>query len=250
MEQGKSLSKDPVIAEIMNGITFRFMNTSMPGTMNSTTDIQSNIIALDVANTQFAHDTPFMRMEFLRTPRMSTLAIAYIINRLVNKMPADQIYLNVGVWCGWTFFAGILGNEDKYCVGVDNFSEFPNIDSRGIFKQQYDLFKNVNSHFFEMDYLEYFRKIHKESIGVYYYDGDHGYEHQFKALKVASPFLADGAYVLVDDTNASDPYNASIDFVRQNSDAFEVVLDQKTFSNSHPTFWDGLLILKKKGSAV
>ena len=32
--------------------------------------------------------------------------------------------MNVGVWHGFSLLAAIAGNDDKVCVGVDNFSEF------------------------------------------------------------------------------------------------------------------------------
>lgn len=241
-----NITHDKLITKIMNGIEFRFMDRKTPGTMNSTTDPQENLRALDLANTNFSGArSPLMQMEFLRTPRMSTIAIAHIINSLVKQMPAEHSYVNIGVWCGWSFFAGIIGNEDKHCVGIDNFSEFPEMDSKKIFEYQYNILKTKNSEFYEMDYEDYFKDAHTGKIGVYFYDGDHQYEHQLRALEIANPFLADEAHVIVDDTNKHTAYNACRDFITQQKGRFKIVFDQKTANNSHPTFWNGLTILKK-----
>lgn len=239
-------SADPLIQDILSKIDFRLLPAHIPGSLFDTASL-TEVTAykgLDVANTQiWDRDTKLFTLEFLRTPRLSTVAIAYIINRLVQYMPKDQAYLNIGVWCGFSLFAGMIGNEDKQCIGVDNFSD-PR-STKSIFERQYNVFKNEHSQFYEMDYLEYFRTVHKEPIGVYFYDGDHSYEHQYTGLEVADSFLTTGSYVLVDDTNTEAPYDATMSFVEKHGGQYTVVLDAKTANNGHPTFWDGLLILKK-----
>jgi hypothetical protein len=202
--------------------------------------------AMDIANTNI-HDpsTKLFDLDFLSTPRLSTIANAYLINRLVKAMPADQCYLNIGVWCGFSLFAGTIDNPGKSCIGVDNFS-----DPRGtksVFEHQFAHFKNPSLEFFEMDYLDYFKNIHKKPIGVYFYDGDHAYEHQFLGLEKAHPYLTVGSYIIVDDTDVltEGEYAATMDFVRKNPTQYKVVLDVETANNGHPTFWAGLLVIKK-----
>jgi cephalosporin hydroxylase len=98
-----------------------------------------------------------------------------------------------------------------------------------------------------MDYRDYFRDVHKESIGVYFYDADHLYEHQYKALELANPYMASGSYIIIDDAAPGcAPYDATVDFIKEKNGTYEVVLDVQTPHNCHPTFWGGLLILKKK----
>jgi len=62
---------------------------------------------------------------------------------------------------------------------------------------------------------------------------------------MAEPYLAQGSYIIVDDINWPEPYNATLDYVSKMGKAYEVVLDTKTINDNHPTFWNGLLILKK-----
>jgi hypothetical protein len=96
-----------------------------------------------------------------------------------------------------------------------------------------------------MDYRDYFDRVHEGPIGVYFYDGDHAYEHQLLGLRVAEPFFGEGCIVVVDDTNWVEPYEATFDFIAESEQEYTVLLDQQTVGNGHPTFWNGLLILQK-----
>lgn len=237
--------KDKTLDKIIDNIEFRLFDINDPGEMRDHhMDAYLNATALDVTNTVI-HDKncSLWNMSFLSTPRYSTIANAYIINKLVEQMPKNQVYLNVGIFAGWSFFAGMIGQEDKKVLGVDNFSCEYALRTKPIFEHLYEQFKTKNSVFIEEDYLEYF-KTHKEKIGVYFFDGPHDYNNQYKAMEIAHPYLAKNSYMIIDDTNWDDPYNATMDFVKKNKE-YKVVFDQKTPNNMHPTYWNGWLILKK-----
>jgi hypothetical protein len=189
---------------------------------------------------------PLGFMNLLEMPRMSTVANALLINKAVNLMPENQCYVNVGVWHGFSFLAGMLGNIDKKCIGIDNFSEFggPRLE----FRKRYLDARSDNHHFFEMDYKQYFEAIHKpeNKIGFYFYDGEHSYANQLDGLRIAEQFLADDALIMVDDTNWEAPYKATKDFIETSDYNYKIILDEKTCSNGHPTFWNGILIFKKE----
>ena len=179
-------------------------------------------------------------------PKMSTFAIAGLINKAVREMPMDQAFVNVGVWHGFTFLAGMLGNPDKTCIGIDNFSEFGG--PKAEFRKRFMEAKSDNHSFFEMDYKWYFKNFHEEKpIGVYIYDGSHDYQNQLDGLKLAEPFLAEGAIVIVDDTNWTDPERATLDFMASSKFNYEVVLNEKTAGNGHPTWHNGIMVIKKLG---
>src|SRR6185436_15728090 len=74
--------------------------------------------------------------------------------------------------------------------------------------------------------------------------GDHSYENQLEGLKVAEPFFGSNCIVMVDDTNWTDPREATADFVEQSEYEYRVLLDERTSINEHPTFWNGLIILQ------
>jgi len=143
-----SHSEDPLLHDILNRIEFRLLREDTPGSLHDSVDLTKGegFTAFDVANTHIHdEDTKIFDIQFLRTPRLSTIATGYIINQLVKYMPKISVYLNVGVWCGFSYFAGIIGNNEKRCIGVDNFTTPPEI--RNIFHHQYPVFQTQNSIF-------------------------------------------------------------------------------------------------------
>lgn len=176
-------------------------------------------------------------------PRMSTFAIGCIIDGIVSQMRGDTCYLNIGVWNGFTFLCGLINNSSQKCIGVDNFSQFG-----GPKENFFPLFQRYHSsshHFFEADYENYFRNIHRDPIGCYIYDGEHSYENQLKGLKLAEPFFSDECVVLIDDTNFPEVRRATTDFISQSKNRYKILLDQKTCCNGHPTYWNGMVVFQK-----
>jgi hypothetical protein len=188
-------------------------------------------------------EVPLALRKLCSIPRMSTIAISALINWGVARMPDDQSFVNVGVWHGYTFLSGITSNPRKLAAGIDNFSLFGG--PRDAFNHRFQRHKGPRHTFHEMDYREYFQKVHQGPIGFYIYDGDHSYENQLEGLRIAEPFLAKDALVLIDDTNRTAARQATLDFVSQRKGCFEVVLNEPTTRNCHPTFWDGIMVLQK-----
>jgi hypothetical protein len=176
-------------------------------------------------------------------PRMSTFAIGAIINYIVSEMPGDKMYLNVGVWNGYSLFAGMIGNPQKICLGIDNFSEFGG--PRSDFLKRFNRYKSNKHFFFEGDYEDYFLSPFKEKIGFYFYDGYHSRQHQCKGLQIAEPLMEKGSFILVDDANAPEVRNGTTDFLDQSPHAYEIVVQKSTAGNYHPTFWNGILLMRR-----
>ncbi len=184
-----------------------------------------------------------------KIPRGSTFAIASIINRGISEMAETDAYVNIGTWFGFTFFAGMIDNPDKICIGVDNFSE---LNPSGNVKEAFNLLfarykKSPKHNFFDRDYIDYFEKIHKEKIGFYLYDANHTYENQLKGLQIAEPFFSDNCIIMIDDTNGEEVYQSIIDFMALSKYKYEIILDKITALCGNPTFWNGIVILRKIG---
>lgn len=240
----RTATSDLFLESILERIQFRILETHIPGSLFDSYTPDESFHAFDLANTQiWDRSCALMNLDFLRIPRLSTIAIGYIINQLVKGMKREHKFVNVGVWHGFSLLAGIVGNQDKECIGIDNFSD--PIDTRNPFFAQFERFKGPKSAFHAMDYENYFREIHQGSIGVYFYDGAHSYEHQHKGLLIADPYLAPGSYVLVDDTNDPEPRAATLDFLARQRNRYSLVLDKPTANNGHPTYWNGLMVLRK-----
>ena len=99
---------------------------------------------------------------------MSKIAIGFIINQISKSLPQEGLYLNIGVWRGFSMFAGMINTKCKV-YGVDNFSfnyeegdsskNNYNEKSKTIkyFNEKFEKFQNINKHFFfDMDYKKFF----------------------------------------------------------------------------------------------
>ena len=181
----------------------------------------------------------------LEIPRMSTFAIAAIIHRTVQELDEKAAYLNIGVWHGFSFLAGMIGNPNKRIIGVDNFSKWGG--PRDDLLARFDNYRSDRHEFYDMDYEEYFNAGQIGEIGFYFYDGDHSYENQLKGLEIAEPYFTDNCVVLVDDANLNAPRRATYDFLEASQNKYEILLDQKTAVDEHPTFWNGIILLQRIG---
>jgi Methyltransferase domain len=180
--------------------------------------------------------------------RMSRLTNAALLNVAVRSMPEDRAFVNVGVWNGFTMLAAMAGNDDKLCVGVDNFSEFGG--PKEAFLERFASRRSQSHRFFDRDYVDFFAAGLDRPLGVYLYDGEHSYENQYRGLMVADPFYAEDALVVVDDTNLERARRATLDFVRDSRLEWRVVYDQRTARTRHPTLWNGLMILRAGGGVA
>jgi hypothetical protein len=237
------------LATYADGIRFRFMHphTLRPKGYGRVSRLLDRIgVHPEVINTCLPPTDPTAvraLTELCRVPRMSTFAIGAIINRAVSQLPAGQMFVNVGVWNGFTFLSGLANNQAARCVGIDNFSRFGG--PRAQFAKRFERSRSPNHHFFDMDYAEYFARVHDGLIGFYMYDGRHTYAEQMAGLVVAEKFFADRCLILIDDTNLEPSRRATLDFVRASTTSYRVLFDRTTAGNAHPTFWNGLILLQR-----
>ena len=203
-------------------------------------------IQLDQMNTKLPEKNRDMKQKLssiCKIPKMSTFAIGSIINHGVWCMPNDTCFLNVGVWNGFTLFSGMIGNPQKDCIGIDNFSQFGGPKEQ--FLQRLKEYKGENHHFYEMNYIDYFKNIHAKPIGFYIYDGDHSYDNQLTGLEIAEPFFSENCIILIDDTNWKDPREATLEFINSSANKYELLLDRTTYGIRHPTFWNGIMLFRR-----
>lgn len=196
---------------------------------------------------------------------MSTFAIGVLINRLVAQMPEDEAYVNVGVWHGFTYFAGVLSNGGKQCIAVDNYSSADKFSSetgvkrlfdyyprkakistaRAGFRKRLERWGGPHHRLFEMDFREYFQYVHEDPIGVYLYDGNHSYENQLLGLKLAEPFFSRNCVIIVDDVSDEGVFNATHDFIRQSHNLYTTLMCARTCCDRHPTLWNGTMVFQR-----
>jgi hypothetical protein len=251
-----SQNSDDKYAEYLRGISFAILQPqhAIPKGIGFRTIMRciGNLTgwSFECSNTRLPENprnTEQLLFGLCKLPKLSSFAIGAIINQAVFLMAEGQDYVNVGVWNGFSFLAGMAGNEDKTCIGVDNFSEYGG--PKEAFMNRYEQQKGPNSKFYDMDYKKFLRSHYRGSMGVYFFDGPHGYQDQYEALQLAESFFADNCVVIVDDTNWEKPRRATQDFICGSHFRYEMLLDVKTRCSYHPTFWNGVMVFRKKDKA-
>jgi len=185
---------------------------------------------------------------------MSQISIAFLVNQICKSLDRNQIYLNIGVWKGFTMFAGML-NTDCVVHGVDNFAyenlKYDNKEfkAKKYFYDYFNQLKNPDKHFFsEIDYKVFFKEWSKlgEGIDFYYYDGDHSYQNQYDNLIIANEFLTKGSIILIDDYNVNEVVKGTMDFISKYSSNFKIIKELRTANKYiHPTYANGLILIEK-----
>ena len=141
----------------------------------------------------------------------------------------------------------MIGTNCKV-IGVDNFSEFGS--QREDFLKNFKLYQKEEIHsFYEDDYKIFFKNFEKnnEKIDFYYYDGEHSYKNQYDNLEIVENFLSRGSIIMIDDINFVEVETATKDFINKNISKYEIIKEIKTANNNcHPSFWNGIIIIKRK----
>jgi hypothetical protein len=173
---------------------------------------------------------------------MSTAANAKIINLICKSLAPNEIYLNIGVYHGYSLIAGLI-NTSCIVEGVDNFSQFSN--PKDIFFSNYNKFKRHNSFFYDDDYKNFLQNK-KSAVDFYFYDGPHKYQDQYNAINLAKHLFKSNTIIMIDDTNLSEVEQGTFDALKDNNINYDVWVNIKTAHNKHPTFWNGVIVLQLK----
>jgi hypothetical protein len=178
---------------------------------------------------------------------MSSAKVCVLLNRLVAGMDHGEHYLEIGTWKGRTLLSAAHGNAGRWCFGCDKFRVWGRHTGWGHDARR-ALLANVARYrggaatlrFYDMPSRRLFaeRRVPRP-VGVYFYDGGHGYHDTREGLRCAGPLLADRATVLVDDWNDPVVRRATFDGI---ADAGLDVLWHRHLPGDHDenTFWNGV----------
>jgi len=152
--------------------------------------------------------------------------------RIVDERDA---YVEIGVYRGLTL-SNVASVANGPCVGIDDFSLFnPSGDNRRRVEQMLAEQGLDNVDLLDSDAevaLEAFgQRFPGRRIGLLFVDGGHDHRSQLIALLLARQHLADGAAIVIDDTNYRHVRQATEDFLRTFP---EFVLVAEASTPSHP----------------
>ena len=162
----------------------------------------------------------------LRISGMSGRNQRHFFNNLCSM--EDARYLEIGLHSGSTFCSAMYGNKMKKCLGIDNWSQFiTNRDSKGAIRRSHRLFKNNFKKFKGENCASFMEancwEVNPLDLGnfnIYFYDGEHQYESQFKGLDYFLPCLDKEFVFVVDDWNDNANYGVkegTLDAISKNN---------------------------------
>jgi predicted O-methyltransferase YrrM len=166
-----------------------------------------------------------------------------LLNLAAACLGPNDAYVEVGVFHGASLVAAMLGNEGRRFVGIDSFgfrdatldTVEQNLAHFGLARPELivgDVFKLVSG-----------GALGEIRAGVWYYDALHTYEGQLEGLRIAEPWLAPGALLIVDDTDWEQVDRAMDDYVAEQPRARRILtFDGK--DRGQPQWWEGMQVLR------
>jgi len=162
-----------------------------------------------------------------------------LLNVAARCLDAGEHYVEVGTYRGTSLISAHLGNEAEF-VAIDNWQMGDG--SHEQLKQNVERY-GLSATIIDGDAFETLRNGVPSPVGVYYYDNGHEYEQQLDGLRLAEPYLASPALVIVDDTDWERVERAVDDYLASQPRATEIFrADGK--DRGHPEWWEGMRVLR------
>lgn len=133
----------------------------------------------------------------LQLPGYSGYSVKHFLNNICSY--PDTNYLEIGTWKGSTFVSAMYRNCLKNSSVIDNWSQFGNV--RDLFLLHSKEYVHLAYNLFEFDCFEFDLSLLDYKVNVYFYDGDHTLEAQYKAFTYFDSVFADEFIAIVDDFN-------------------------------------------------
>lgn len=165
---------------------------------------------------------------------------------LLSNLASDANgYLEVGCWKGSTFVSAAYKNHKcSPLIAIDNFSEFGGPKSECMFNFGTFL-SDVNHKFIEMDFLDITDEVGEKSIELFFYDGCHDEESQYKAIIHMDKYMRDEYVLVVDDWNhmpTQDGTNRAIS--NMNYFITEQYILPAKYNGDKDLYWNGIYIAR------
>lgn len=163
-----------------------------------------------------------------------------LLNLAAALLAPEQTYVEVGSYAGASLIGAMRGNEDKQFIAIDDFAW---VDRQRL-QANLERFGATGAKIIAGDAFEVLESdaLADRSIGVLFWDADHSYEGQLRALRTIEPRLAHGSIIIVDNADGTPVKRAIDDWLREQPRA-SLVLELGGRSRGAPWWHDGLQVL-------
>jgi len=169
-----------------------------------------------------------------------------LLNLAASCLGPEESYVEVGVFHGASLVAAMLGNDGHRFVGIDSF-DFRDGSLERV-KRNLALFDVGRPELIVGDAFELVPggALGEVSVGVWYYDAVHTYDRQLDGLRIAEPWLAPGALLIVDDTDWEQVSRAMDDYLAEQPRVRRVVTIGGK-DRGLPQWFEGVQVLRWDG---
>jgi predicted O-methyltransferase YrrM len=162
-----------------------------------------------------------------------------LLNVAARCLDEGEKYVEVGTYRGTSLVSAALGNDGAF-VALDNWS----MGEGGPEQLEQNLQRyGLRATILDGDAFETLRRGIPSPVGVYYYDNGHEYEQQLDGLRLAEPYLASPALLIVDDTDWDRVERAVDDYLSQQPRANGIYRVDGN-KRGHPEWWEGMRVLR------
>jgi len=162
-----------------------------------------------------------------------------LLNVAARCLAEGEHYVEIGTFRGTSLVSAALGNDGPF-VALDNWS----MGDGSPEQLEANLARyGVQATILDGDAFETLRRGIPSPVGAYYYDNGHEYEQQLDGMRLAEPYLASPALVIVDDSDWDRVARAVDDYVAAQPRVTQILrYDGKDLG--HPEWWEGMRILR------
>jgi predicted O-methyltransferase YrrM len=172
---------------------------------------------------------------------LSTQNTLTLLNVAAEVLPPEESYVEVGSYAGASMIAATRGNAEKRFIAIDGFEWV----SQERFVANLERFGAAGAvRILAGDAFEVLESdaLAERSVGALFWDADHSYEGQLRALRSSEPLLAREAIVIVDNADRPAVRRAIEDWLREQPRAGRV-LELGGRTRGAPWWHDGMAVL-------
>ena len=162
-----------------------------------------------------------------------------LLNVAAGCLEPGEHYVEVGTYRGTSLISAMQSNEGNF-VAIDNWSMGDGSSEQLVSNlDRYGLRATI----IDGDAFDTLRRGIPSPVGVYYYDAGHEYEEQLDGMRLAEPYLASPALVIVDDTDWERVERAVDDYLAAQPRASEIYSVEGK-DRGRPEWWEGMRVLR------
>jgi predicted O-methyltransferase YrrM len=163
-----------------------------------------------------------------------------LLNLAAAVLPRGEAYVEVGSYAGASLIGAMRGNEGKTFIAIDKFGR---ADQERL-EANLERFGVTGATIIAGDGFEVLESdaLGERSVGVLFWDADHSYEGQLRALRAIEPRLAGGAVIVIDNGDRAPVRRAVDDWLREQPRA-RLALEIGGRTHGQPWWHDGMLVL-------